>query len=173
MHMLAYYLIGDYWWVSVLRPRLLKIQVRSKAEIKQPFPLSSYPKITKKQILFAYWYLDNICEYLFIKTGTAMLFPHYALLMRTPIECHVLPHYFSTFPQSACGVLWQSRRVGTPVAYDAADTQDLWWRTRNLLRECLARTKAVYYLARTMACTRFVSYPEIGLLIKRIERVKF
>ena len=53
MHMLAYCLIGDYWWVSVLRPRLLKIQVRSKAEIKQPFPLSSYPKITKKQILFA------------------------------------------------------------------------------------------------------------------------
>lgn len=42
-----------------------------------------------------------------------------------------------------------------PVAYDAADTQDLWWRTRNLLRECLARTKAVYYLARTMACTMF------------------
>ena len=29
--------------------------------------------------------MDNICEYLFIKTETAMLFPHFAQLMRTPI----------------------------------------------------------------------------------------
>ena len=40
------------------------------------------------------WYLDNICEYLFIKTGTAMLFPHYALLVRTPI---VMPRPASSF----------------------------------------------------------------------------
>ena len=38
--------------------------------------------------------MDNICEYLFIKTGTAMLFPHYALLMRTPI---VMPRPASSF----------------------------------------------------------------------------
>ncbi len=31
----------------------------------------------------------------------------------------------------------------TPVAFNAADTHNLWWRTRNLIRECLARTKAV------------------------------
>ena len=39
----------------------------------------------------------------------------------------------------------------TPVAFprqigmqaNAADTHNLWWRTRNLFRECLARTKAV------------------------------
>ena len=48
MHMLAYCLIGDYWWVSVLRPRLLKIQVRSKAEIKQPFPPLLISKNHKK-----------------------------------------------------------------------------------------------------------------------------
>lgn len=48
MHMLAYCLIGDYWWVSVLRPRLLKIQVRSKAEIKQPFPPLLISKKHKK-----------------------------------------------------------------------------------------------------------------------------
>ena len=38
--------------------------------------------------------MDNICEYLFIKTGTAMLFPHYALLVRTPI---VIPRPASSF----------------------------------------------------------------------------
>ena len=31
----------------------------------------------------------------------------------------------------------------TPAAFNAADTHNLWWRTRNLFRECLARTKAV------------------------------
>ena len=29
--------------------------------------------------------MDNICEYLFIKTGTAMLSPHFVQLVRTPI----------------------------------------------------------------------------------------
>ncbi|MDY2942424.1 MAG: ElyC/SanA/YdcF family protein [Paludibacteraceae bacterium] len=41
----------------------------------------------------------------------------------------------------------------TPVAFprqigmqaNAADTHNLWWRTRNLFRECLARTKAVLF----------------------------
>ena len=66
-------------------------QGRNKTTVS---PLSSYPKITKKQILFAYWYLDNICEYLFIKTETAMLSPHFVLLMRTPI---VMPRPASSF----------------------------------------------------------------------------
>ena len=35
-----------------------------------------------------------MCEYLFIKTGTALLFPHYALLVRTPI---VIPRPASSF----------------------------------------------------------------------------
>ena len=35
-----------------------------------------------------------MCEYLFIKTGTALFFPHYALLVRTPI---VIPRPASSF----------------------------------------------------------------------------
>ena len=38
--------------------------------------------------------MDNICEYLFIKTETAMLSPHFVLLMRTPI---VMPRPASSF----------------------------------------------------------------------------
>ena len=38
--------------------------------------------------------MDNICEYLFNKTGTAMLSPHYVLLVRTPI---VMPRPASSF----------------------------------------------------------------------------
>ena len=38
--------------------------------------------------------MDNICEYLFIKTGTAMLSPHFVQLVRTPI---VIPRPASSF----------------------------------------------------------------------------
>ena len=78
----------------MLPPRLLKIQVRSKAEIKQPFPPLLISKNHKKANFICIWYLDNICEYLFIKTETAMLSPHFVLLMRTPI---VMPRPASSF----------------------------------------------------------------------------
>ena len=38
--------------------------------------------------------MDNICEYLFIKTGTALLSPHFVQLVRTPI---VMPRPASSF----------------------------------------------------------------------------
>lgn len=31
----------------------------------------------------------------------------------------------------------------TPIAYNAADTTNVWWRIRNIIRECFARTKEV------------------------------
>ena len=34
----------------------------------------------------------------------------------------------------------------TPIAYNAADTTNVWWRIRNIIRECFARTKEVLML---------------------------
>ena len=103
-----------------------------------------------------------MCEYLFIKTGTALLFPHYALLVRTPI---VIPRPASLF----LNISTISVRCSMVVCCFSSRRSP----TMQRIHRIYGGAPAISFASASHAPKRYMSYPEIGLLIKRIERVKF